>query len=254
MLKKRIIPVVYIKNSIAVQSIQFSKYLPIGSPKIVVEFLEKWGADEIMIIDLDAAKTSKNINFDFIAQISDELSIPLTYGGGLNSSSDVNAAFASGADKILFNNAMHSNKDLVSAIVGKYGAQAVIGAFDVIKCIEGYRLYDYQTQKHRTLDNMFAEISNSGVGEVFVNSVSNDGMLNGYDIKLCKTINDNLKVPLTFAGGCAKASDILQLFQHCGDLSAAAAGNFYHYTEISLRRVKNDLAHLLPIRLKKIDV
>ena len=47
MLKKRIIGVVTVVDNIAVQSFGYQKYLPLGDPAILIENLDKWGADEI---------------------------------------------------------------------------------------------------------------------------------------------------------------------------------------------------------------
>ena len=108
MLKKRIIPVLFIKNSIVVQSISFKTYRPVGCPKIAVDFLIRWGADEIIIVDLDAAYGVNSINFEMIKDIASMIDIPLSYGGGLNNIENTKGVFQAGVDKVIFNYFFHN--------------------------------------------------------------------------------------------------------------------------------------------------
>jgi cyclase len=249
LLKKRIIPVLFIKNSIVVQSISFKTYRPIGCPKIAVDFLIRWGADEIIIIDLDAAYGAYSVNFEMIRNIASMIDIPLSYGGGLNNIEDTHGVFQAGADKVIFNQALHKNKTMVQEIIHRYGSQAVIGSFDIKYDEAEWKAFDYKTKCFLSdvcINELAAEL---GVGEVFINSVDRDGSLLGYDISACLSLNKVLTVPLIFCGGCSDAEDMADLFSACPELSAAAAGNFFHFTELSVHKTKTYISETVPVRL-----
>lgn len=249
MLKKRIIPVLFIKNSIVVQSIFYKIYRPIGCPKIAVDFLIRWGADEIIIIDLDAAYGSNSVNTEVIRNIASMINIPLSYGGGLNNIEDVLSVFKAGVDKVIFNQGLHKNKAMVKEVVHRYGSQAVIASFDIKYDKSEWKLFDYKTRCFLSELNINRVVEDLGVGEVFVNSVDRDGSLLGYDISLCCSLNEVLKVPLIFCGGCPNAENMTALFSACPNLSAAAAGNFFHFTELSVHKTKAYLSETVPVRL-----
>ena len=249
MLKKRIIPVLFIKNSIVVQSISFKTYRPVGCPKIAVDFLIRWGADEIIIVDLDAAYGVNSINFEMIKDIASMIDIPLSYGGGLNNIENTKGVFQAGVDKVIFNQALHENKAMVKEIVHRYGSQAVIGSFDIVYDEDRWKVFNYNTKNFLPFTSINKLIDELGVGEVFINSVDRDGSLLGYDISACQSLNKDLRIPLIFCGGCSNAEDMAALFLACPDLSAAAAGNFFHFTELSVHKTKVYISETAPVRL-----
>jgi len=249
LLKKRIIPVLFIKNSIVVQSISFKTYRPIGCPEITVDFLIRWGADEIIIVDLDAAYGVYQVNFEMIRNIASRIDIPLSYGGGLKNLEDVQGVFQAGADKVIFNKALHENKAMVQEIVHRYGSQAVIGSYDIKYDEAEWKVFDYKTEcflPDVCINRVATEL---GLGEVFINSVDRDGSLLGYDISVCRSLNKTLTIPLIFCGGCSDAENMAALFSACPELSAAAAGNFFHFTELSVHKTKSHLSGTVPVRL-----
>jgi len=249
LLKKRIIPVLYIKNSILVQSILFKTYRPIGCPEITVDFLIRWGADEVIIIDLDAAYGVSPVNYEMIRNIASRIDIPLSYGGGLQKLEDTHAVFQAGVDKVIFNQALYENKAMVHEIVYRYGSQAVIGSFDMKYDKAEWKVFNYKAKcflPNVCINTLTAELA---LGEVFINNVDRDGSLLGYDISLCRSLNKNLTVPMIFCGGCSNAKDMAILFSGCPELSAAAAGNFFHFTELSVHKTKSYLSGTVPVRL-----
>ena len=231
-----------------VQSISFKTYRPIGCPKITVDFLIRWGADEIIIIDLDAAYGVYPVNFELIKNIASMINIPLSYGGGLNSIEDTYDVFQAGVDKVIFNQALHKNKTMVQEIIHRYGSQAVIGSFDIKYDEAEWKVYDYKTKcflPDVCINTVAVEL---GVGEVFINSVDRDGSLQGYDTSACLSLNNALTIPLIFCGGCSDPEDMAVLFSACPQLSAAAAGNFFHYTELSVHKTKTYISETVPVR------
>src|SRR5438105_11431036 len=103
MLKKRVIACLVVQNGLVVQSINFKKYLPVGRPWIAVEFLNQWGIDEIILLDISASRERRPPDFGTIRTLSRKCYVPLTVGGGITRIEEVDALMNCGADKFVIN-------------------------------------------------------------------------------------------------------------------------------------------------------
>ena len=128
-MKIRIIGVINILNNIAVQSINFKFFLPIGKPKIVIDYLYSWGIDEIVILNISRKKN----NLKTFPKLIKDCFIPITAGGGISSIKDVDFLIKNGADKILINTNVSQDPQLLRDISKKYGNQALVVSIDVKK-------------------------------------------------------------------------------------------------------------------------
>lgn len=114
MLKTRVIGVLVVKGGIVVQSIHFDKYLPVGIPSIAVEYLNRWGIDEIVLLDIDATLESKIPQYEKIREYSKYCQVPLAVGGGITDVSNIEKLVRSGADKVVINTAAVMNPSLIT--------------------------------------------------------------------------------------------------------------------------------------------
>jgi len=255
MLKKRIIANLTLLNGIVVQSKGFNKYLPIGKPEIAVEFLNQWGIDEIIISDISASSESSEPLFDVYKNLSFKCNVPLTIGGGIKSIDDIRGLLNVGADKILINSYALSKPDFISKAASIFGNQCVIVAIDAIKNQDSnYLVYDHISRK-ATTKNLFdwaKEASELGAGELFINSVDNDGSYTGYDLILAKQIAFDVKVPVIICGGAGKPSHIYDVLSTT-NVAAAAVGNYFHFSEHSVVKTKALLKQIgFNIRLETV--
>lgn len=243
MLKKRIVASLIVKNDIVVQSIGFKKYLPVGKIDIAVEFLNNWGIDEIIILDIDKTRNNKAPNISNLNKASLKCHIPLSIGGGITKIEHVKSLMNNGADKVCLNNSAINNPVLISEAASIYGNQSVIVSIDVLKTEKGYYVYDYMNNKPLNISpSKFAfDVEKLGAGEVLINSVNNDGFYCGYDYDLLEKVCKNVSVPVIACGGAKNANDILKVLQKT-DVSAACAGNFFHFFEHSVN-VSKSLVH-----------
>jgi imidazole glycerol-phosphate synthase subunit HisF len=242
MLKKRIAACLPVYNGVIVQSIQFSKYLPVGKPAIALEYLNKWGIDEIILLDITSRKNKSPLNFDMIRNASKKCHVPLTVGGGINSLADVEELMHCGADKVSLNRALFDNPQLITGIARAYGDQCAVVSIDAIKNGNKYKVYNYLDRSSIDMTPVEAakKATELGAGEIFINSVDRDGTYTGYDIELVQSICDVVNVPVSAAGGAKNADDMLRLIQQT-EVSAACAGNFFHFTEHSVNIAKRFL-------------
>lgn len=238
---KRIIGTVVVKNNIAVQSIGFNKYLPIGKPEIVVEYLCSWGIDEIVVIDIDASKEGRSFCLDLLARIAKKCFVPLTIGGGIKDVETAKHIIAGGADKLCLNATLFNSIELVSTLANIFGSQCLIGSIVHSKLPgkEEGNVYDYVNKKITDMPvlDFCSKLQDYGVGEIMLNSVLADGSLTGFDLPLIQKITEVSKVPVIAGSGAGKVEHFVNLFTQTA-AAAAAAGNFWNYSEHSVANVK----------------
>lgn len=236
MLKKRIIACLVVKDGIVVQSIGFNKYLPVGKPQIAVEFLNYWGIDEIVLVDISATKQKREPNFDLMRSVSKKCYVPLTIGGGITEVKHVRELMHCGADKFSINHTALANPKFITETAHIFGNQCVVVSIDAYRDEAGNcKVYDYTTKT--TIDKTPAqwakEVEELGAGELFLTSVNRDGSYLGYDIDLIKEVADAVSIPVIASGGAKNAKDFEEVFSKT-DAMAASAANFFHFTEHSV--------------------
>jgi cyclase len=251
MLKKRIAATVVVRDGIVVQSIGFKKYLPVGKPDIAIEFLNQWGVDEIILIDISATKSNAGPQFDVIRKASQKAFVPLTVGGGISNIKQMRELMNCGADKISINNAALHNKELISEAAHIFGNQCVVVSIDAIKIDDKYKLYDHVSQKHLDIEvaSFAKEAERLGAGEILINSVDRDGSYMGFDIKLMNEICAAVSIPVIAAGGAKNANDFIEVFSKT-KVSAASAANFFNFLEHSVNITKSKINNEINIRLE----
>ena len=250
MLKKRIVATIVVKDGIVVQSINFKKYLPVGKPHIAVEYLNLWGIDEIILLDISATKNSTEPNYNMIKKCSEKCFVPLTVGGGISNLSQIDKLMSCGADKISLNSSSINSPELISDAANKFGNQSVVLSLDCVKIGNKYKVFDYLNSKALNLCplDLLKKSINKGVGEVFVNSVDRDGSYQGFDIELIKLF-DEIRIPIVCSGGAKNADDFTKVFDQT-NVSGAAAANFFHFSEHSVIITKCGISNSEKIRIE----
>ena len=239
MLKKRIAAVLVVRNGIVVQSIQFRRFLPVGKPGIAVEFLNKWGIDEIILLDITANRMGTAPDYDLVRSLAQHCRVPLTVGGGITCLAHIHELMQCGADKVALNQVVLHNPDLLSEAALVFGDQSIVASIDVRLERSGYRVYDYLNNQTIELhpSDFASRLQAIGAGEILLNSVDRDGMKSGFDIDLINQVADNINVPLIVCGGAAYPSHFLDVLEKTS-ASAIAAANFFHFFEHSVTITK----------------
>lgn len=251
MLKKRIAAVLAIKDGIVVQSIGFKKYLPVGSVGIAMEFLNSWGIDEIIALDIKASSQKRRPDFDLIKEVSPKCFVPLTAGGGIRDLGDIKKLVYCGADRIAINKTALANPKIIKEASAVFGNQCVVVSMDVKNINGKYEVYSDSGAKPTGLDpaEWAKRAEELGCGEILVNSINNDGAKTGFDLELTKRIADAVSIPVIACGGAGHPLHFRDVLDKCG-ASAAAAGNYFHFTEHSSITLKSFLKNSgLNIRL-----
>lgn len=249
MLKKRIAATLAVKDGIVVQSIGFKRYLPVGRPAVAIEFLNDWGVDEILLLDISATRTGRPPDFDLVFEAAARCRVPLTVGGGITHIDHVRQLMHSGADKVCFNQAVLSNPDLLRQTAQVFGDQCVVASIDSIATSDGPRVFDYLTgcANADAPSEIARRAQTLGAGEILINSVDRDGSRSGFDLELVRNVSNAVTLPVICCGGAGTAAHFTEVLRDTG-ASAAAAANFFHFTEHSVTTVKAQISRELPVR------
>ncbi len=238
MLKKRLSAVVTVQNDLAVQSFEYKKYLPIGDPCIVVENLNRWGADEIIILDINRSRFDLGPNINLLRKLSSsKLSTPLIYGGGIGCYKQAVLAIKQGADRIIVDSLVHHDLKAISDISKTLGAQAIIPSMPVKNSPKaGLLLYDYQNRTYSDRDpiELITEMTPFCSEFLIIDHVSE-----GYTGRFNREILNAIKVEqkLIVYGGLPLCKNLRSIFQH-KSISSVALGNPLYYKEHQIQRVR----------------
>jgi cyclase len=236
-LKKRIIPILLLKGNAVIKTVRFDEPRMVGDAITNVKVFSTRKADEMVIVDIEASQR-KSINFTLFKRLSAQCVMPLTLGGGIRSLEDADKFFKVGADKVVVNSEFYQNPDLFTQISEKYGRQALVFSLDVIKIDDKY--FPVSNRKSIKHDFDVVEIAKKaqqyGAGEIILNSVNNDGVMQGYDTKLCDLVAQSVDVPVILAGGCGSKEDCVDAIEH--HASALAAGSIFYWVGESILTIK----------------
>ncbi len=251
MLKKRIAATLVVKDGIVVQSIGFNKYLPVGKPAIAIEFLNQWGIDEIILLDISATKAGRIPDFKMIKEATKRCYVPLAVGGGITCIDHIKELMHCGADKVSLNHALLNSPALVSVAAHIFGEQCIIASIDAVNIDGHYKVYDYiKKQALQITPSELAEKAQQlGAGEILINSIDRDGSYKGFDLDLINSICQVSNVPVICCGGAKTAADFLKVFTS-SKVSAASAANFFHFTEHSVISTKAAINRETTVRLE----
>jgi cyclase len=252
--KKRLIPVILIKNGWVVQSESFKVFKNIGHPAPTIKRLSEFGSDEIIILDItkdhfyENRREDMNYSFkegfiDILKEVSSFSFMPISVGGKIRSIKDVDVRIKNGAEKIIINYLAINNHDEIKKIIKNYGSQAVVASIDYILNDEKkYKVFS-EGEKMTDLDpiTLAKKLIDIGVGEIFINSVDRDGKKNGYDIDFLKTFCDEIDKPVIACGGAGSWEDMYQVFSKT-KCDGIAAANIFHHIEHSVYLAKDHLS------------
>ena len=237
MLKTRIIPILLIKGNSVVKTVQFNEVRMVGDAITNVKVFSNRMADEMVIVDIEATAKGR-INSELIKRLAKHCIMPLAVGGGISSLDDAELLFRSGADKIVLNSEFYKNPDIITQISNKYGRQAVVFSLDVKETDIGRMSASNSALEIHNISAVDTAIKavSYGAGEIILNSVDRDGMMNGYDLELINEISKAVDVPVIAAGGCGSKDDCVEAINN--GASAVAAGSIFYWVGESIISLK----------------
>jgi cyclase len=247
MLTKRIIPCLDIKDGRTVKGVNFENIRDAGDPvELAVKYCKE-GADELVFLDITATNEKRKTLSELVKRIASHINIPFTVGGGISSVEDVSILLASGADKISVNTSAFKRPELIRELATRFGSQCVVLAIDTKFDPDGYRddnWYVYLNGGKVKTDTKALDWAKKGValgaGEILLTSMNNDGTKNGFANDITATISEQVNVPVIASGGAGNIQHFADAFLK-GKADAALAASVFHFGEISISDLKNEL-------------
>ncbi len=248
---KRIIPVFLLKGKRLVKGTNFKNFIDVGDPISQAMIYDAQGADEIVILDIDATREGRIIDTKIINEMIKKCRLPIGAGGGIKNIADAKACFRAGADKIIVNTHAILNPSLIKKLALEFGSQSVLVSIDVKKeANNSYIVYVNSGTRKLTLD-LNTVIKNSlehGAGEIMITSIDNEGALSGLDYHLYGRIRKQISVPLIASGGAGCYDHLVQLFDDT-QVDACAVGKMLFLRDYDVVRIKSYLTgKKIPVR------
>jgi len=225
----RVIPVLLLKNTGLVKTIQFKDPKYIGDSLNAVKIFNEKEVDELIFLDILATVEKKKPNIELLKDIAEECFMPLSYGGGIKEIDQIKSILKVGIEKVIINSQAVEKKGFIEEAVKLYGSSTICVSIDVKKNFWGkYEIFTHGGKKNTKLDPIiFAiEMDKAGAGELMINSIDRDGSQKGYDLELISSITNKVRMPVIACGGASSLSDFSEGI-YKGGASAVAAGSFF---------------------------
>ena len=243
MITKRIIPCLDIKNGRVVKGTNFQGLSDVSDPVALAAHYSASGADELVFYDITASFEGRQLFTDILTKVASEIFIPLTVGGGINTVDDFDRVLKCGADKVSVNSGAIRNPRLIYEAAQKYGDQCVVLSADIKRVNGEFRVFAKGGREDTGMEaiDWIKRGVDMGAGEVVVNSIDTDGVKGGFDIELLQAVCDAVNVPVIASGGAGSMAHFVELFKTIPDIDAGLAASVFHFGQIAIPDLKQEL-------------
>ena len=242
---KRVIPCLDVDAGRVVKGVRFVELRDAGDPAELAAAYDQAGADELVFLDITASSEQRDILFDAVSRTADQVFIPLTVGGGVRSTDDMQQLLSHGADKVAVNTAALEDPELITRGAEIFGSQCVVVAIDARRRPEasGWEVFSHGGRREAGRDAVAwaREAEERGAGEILLTSMDRDGTKNGYDLELTAAVSQAVRLPVIASGGAGSAAHMFEALT-TGGAEAALAASVFHFGELTIGQVKADLA------------
>ena len=255
MLAKRILPCLDVNAGRVVKGVNFVNLQDAGDPVELARVYNQAGADELVFLDITATHEDRDIIVDVVYRTAEQVFIPLTVGGGIQTLENIKNLLRAGADKVSINSAAVRQPDFVNRASDRFGKQCIVVAIDARRRNDlsnpGWDVYVRGGRENTGLDAIAwaKEVESRGAGELLVTSMDADGTQAGYDLELTRTIAQQVEIPVIASGGAGNCQHIYEALTQ-GSAEAALLASLLHYGQLTVSEVKGYLQqHEVPVRL-----
>jgi cyclase len=241
MLAKRIIPCLDVAAGRVVKGVNFVDLRDAGDPVEVARRYDEQGADELAFLDIRASIETRGLLYEMIEAVADQVFIPLTVGGGVNTIDDIRALLNAGADKVSINTSGVKNPAFIGEASAHFGAQCIVVAIDAKQCaVDQWQVVIHGGRTPTGLDvvDWAREVAALGAGEILLTSMDRDGAKKGFDLRLTRFVADAVDVPVIASGGVGTLAHLVDGIRE-GGADAVLAASIFHYGEYTIAQAKS---------------
>ena len=251
MITKRIIPCLDVKDGRVVKGVNFMNLGDVANPAELARAYSDLGADELVFYDITASAEGRALFTDILTETAKTVFIPLTVGGGINTTADFDRVLKCGADKVSVNSGAIRDPSLVGKAARLYGDQCVVLSVDV-KRVDGVcGMFAKGGRENTGMEAIewIRRCVGDGAGEVVVNSMDTDGVKQGFDLELLEKVCAAVRVPVIASGGAGKIEDFITLFRTLPGVDAGLAASIFHFGEVQIADLKQAMKKAgIPVR------
>lgn len=246
MLAKRILPCLDVKAGRVVKGINFVNLRDAGDPVELAQAYNEAGADELVFLDITATHEDRDIIYDVVYRTAEQVFIPLTVGGGIQSLDTIKKLLRAGADKVSINSSAVRDPDFINRASDRFGNQCIVVAIDARQRHDpsnpGWDVYVRGGRENTGIDAIAwaKEVTQRGAGELLITSMDADGTQAGYDLELTRTIAEQVQVPVIASGGAGTCQHIHAALTE-GRAEAALLASLLHYGQLTVAEIKQYL-------------
>ncbi|MDR9404616.1 MAG: imidazole glycerol phosphate synthase subunit HisF [Halothece sp. Uz-M2-17] len=253
-LAKRILPCLDVNAGRVVKGVNFINLRDAGDPVELAQRYDAAGADELVFLDITATHEERDTILDVVQRTAEQVFIPLTVGGGIQSLEHIKKLLRAGADKVSINSGAVRNPDLINEASDRVGKQSIVVAIDARRRENpdnpGWDVYVRGGRENTGLDAIAwaKEMEQRGAGELLVTSMDADGTQAGYDLQLTRQISEVVTIPVVASGGAGTVHHICEAFTE-GKAEAALLASLLHYGQLTVTEIKQYLREQgVPVR------
>ena len=240
MLTKRIIPCLDVRDGRVVKGVNFEGLADVSSPVALGKYYSDNGADELVFYDITASAEGRKLFSDALRAVAEQIFIPLTVGGGINTIDDFDRVLKCGADKVSVNSGAIRDPSLIGEAAKKYGSQCVVLSADVKRVDGQFTLFARGGRENTGIDAIewIKKGVERGAGEIVLNSIDTDGVKKGFDLEMLAAVCDVVSVPVIASGGAGGIDDFVTLFKTLPQVDAGLAASIFHFGEVGIPDLK----------------
>ncbi|MGW9496491.1 imidazole glycerol phosphate synthase subunit HisF [Streptomyces prasinus] len=239
----RVIPCLDVDNGRVVKGVNFQNLRDAGDPVEMAKVYDTEGADELTFLDITASSGNRETTYDVVRRTAEQVFIPLTVGGGVRTTEDVDKLLRAGADKVGVNTAAIARPDLIREIAERFGRQVLVLSVDARRTGAGdsFEVTTHGGRRGTGIDavewaHRAAEL---GAGEILLNSMDADGTKDGYDLDMITAVRRHVTVPVIASGGAGRLTDFPPAVAAGAD--AVLAASVFHFGDLRIGQVKQTL-------------
>lgn len=238
----RVIPCLDVDKGRTVKGVNFQNLSDAGDPVSLAEHYGTSGADEVTFLDISASVEERATILDVLRRTAETLFIPMTVGGGIRSTHDVDQLLRAGADKVSVNTAALARPDLINDIAEKFGSQVLVLSVDARRAEGKFEVTTHGGRQGTDIDALdwISDAQRRGVGEILLNSIDADGTQDGFDIEMISAVRQVTSLPLIASGGAGTLSDFPAALKAGAD--AVLAASVFHFGKFTIADVKREIS------------
>ncbi|QDW63258.1 imidazole glycerol phosphate synthase subunit HisF [Oerskovia sp. KBS0722] len=243
----RVIPCLDVDAGRVVKGVNFENLRDAGDPVELAARYDAEGADEITFLDVSASSGNRETTYDVVRRTAEQVFVPLTVGGGVRTTDDVDKLLRAGADKVGVNTAAIARPELVAEIADRFGSQVLVLSVDArrvsgeVRTPSGFEVTTHGGRRGTGIDAVewAVRAAELGAGEILLNSMDADGTTGGFDLEMFAAVRSEVTVPLIASGGAGTPEHFAQAAQSGAD--AVLAASVFHFRTLTIGDVKEHM-------------